>query len=289
MGNRLKINISIIILLLCLSPLRAQISEYGLWVGAANYFGDLNPNYSFEQTRAGGGLIYRYNFNNRMALRAGVHFANIAASDSKLANDDQPFRKARNLDFQSNIIELAGLYEINFFNWKRGSDNPKDNRKGWTPYAFIGFSIFGFNSYTYYDGQRYNLEPVGTEGQKNPNNTGPNGNKGYSTFAVSMPFGGGLKFALNNNWVMQIEVATRKSFTDYIDDVSGDYPDPSTLGYFVEGTDVSELLYDRSPELGIIPIGYPGKQRGTSRDNDRFNFYSIGFTYTFVKKKCPEF
>jgi hypothetical protein len=287
--NRLKICFSIVCFWLFLLPGYAQVSEYGFWVGATNYFGDLNPNYSFKQSRGGAGLIYRHNFNNRFSARVGVHYAHIAASDAKLTTDQQPYRASRNLDFQSNIFELAGLYEFNFFNWARGSDNPRDNRKKWTPYAFVGLSLFNFSSYTFYDGVRYNLEPVGTEGQKNPNNTGPNGNQGYSQFAVAIPFGGGLKFALSPQWVMQFEVFTRRTFTDYIDDVSGNYPDPSELGYFVEGRDISDALYDRSPELGIPPIGFPGKQRGTSKDKDRFNYYSIGFTYTFMKKKCPEF
>lgn len=289
MLSRLKFHIGTLWLLLSASVLQAQVSEYGFWVGAANYFGDLNPNYSFEQTRGGAGLIYRYNYNNRFSARVGIHYGHVAASDSRLANDNQPFLQARNLDFRSNIFDVAGLFEFNFFNWQRGSDNPRDNRKKWTPYAFAGLSLYNFSSYTIYQGVRYNLEPVGTEGQKNPNNTSAEGNRGYSQFAISMPFGGGVKIALNRQWVMQFEVMTRRSFSDYLDDVSGNYPDPSELGYFAEGVNIAEALYDRSPELGIVPIGFPGKQRGTSKDKDRFNFYSIGFTYTFMKKKCPEF
>jgi hypothetical protein len=270
------------------SGVQAQ-NEYGIWAGAANYFGDLNPGYSFKQTRGGGGLFFRHNFSNRIAARVGVNYANIAASDAKLAGD-RPYQKARNLDFSSNIFEMAATCELNFFDWKYGDvDNPRDNRKKWTPYIFAGASLFNFSSYTFYEGSRYKLEPVGTEGQKNPNTTDSKGPQGYGTFAFAIPFGGGLKFALSKQWVMQIEVSSRRTFTDYIDDVSGNYPDVSQLGYFVNGVDIAEALFDRSGETGIIPIGYPGKQRGTSQDKDRFNFYSIGFTYTFIKKKCPTF
>jgi hypothetical protein len=261
----------------------------GVQLNASNYFGDLNPGYSFKQTRGGGGLIYRYNFTNRMAARIGLNYGNIAASDAKLSGD-RPYQSARNLDFRSNIFEMAATFEINFFDWKFGSgENPRDARKNWTPYFFAGGSFFSFNSYTFYEGSRYNLEPVGTEGQKDPNSINPNGAKGYSRFVFAIPFGGGLKFMLSKQWVMQVEIASRRTFTDYIDDISGVYPDASQIGYFVNGVDMAEILYDRSPELGIIPIGYPGKQRGTSKDKDRFNFYSIGFTYTFIRKKCPTF
>jgi len=274
----------------CLFHARAQRSEYGIFVAGTNYFGDLNPNYSFRQTRAGSGLFYRYNLNNRMAVRAGLSYAWVAASDQQLSNK-QPYLTARNLDFQSNIIELSGLYEINFFNWRHDTKdaNKRDNRKTWTPYIFVGISMYHFDSYTYYNSEKYKLEPLGTEGQKNPNAISERTNSGYSPYAVAIPFGGGLKFTLTRNWTMQIEVSSRKTFNDNLDDVSGNYPDASQLNYFVDGVNMSEILYDRSPELGIVPVGYPGKQRGSSKDNDRFNFYSIGFTYTFRTIKCPTF
>lgn len=274
----------------CALHVSAQVSEYGIFAAATNYFGDLNPNYSFRQTRAGGGIFYRYNINNRMAVRAGLSHAWIAASDAKLSTN-QPYLLARNLDFQSNIIEFSGLYELNFFDWEQGGKdaNKIKKKKTWTPYIFAGLSFYHFKSYTFYKGQKYFLEPVGTEGQKNPNAMGENTMSGYSPYAIAIPFGGGVKFSLSRNWTLQVEIASRKTFNDNLDDVSNKYVDASQLNYYVNGVNVSEALSDRSYELGIIPIGYPGKQRGTSKDNDRFNFYSIGITYTFNTIKCPTF
>lgn len=290
MFNGLKKIISISLLCTCALNVSAQRSEYGLFIAATNYFGDLNPNYSFKQSRAGGGIFYRYNLNNRMALRAGISHAWVAASDAKLSKN-QPYLKARNLNFQSNITEISGIYEINFFDWNFGDRHTitTKEKKKWTPYIFAGLSFYHFKSYTFYNGEKYFLEPVGTEGQKNANAVDENKKNGYSPFAIAIPFGGGLKFSLNHNWTLQVEVSSRKTFNDNLDDVSNNYVDASQLNYYVEGQNISEALSDRSPELGIIPVGFPGKQRGTSKDKDRFNFYSIGITYTFNTIKCPTF
>ena len=270
--------------------MNAQRSEYGLYLAGTNYYGDLNPNYSFKQTRAGGGVFYRYNINNRMAVRAGISDAWIAASDAKLSKN-HPFLLDRNLSFESNIIEASALFEINFFDWEMGrtTTNHVKKKKHWTPYIFAGLGFYHFRSYTFYKGQKYYLEPVGTEGQKNPNAIGEHTQGGYSPYAISIPFGGGVKFSLSNNWTLQIELTSRKTFNDNLDDVSGKYADVSQLNYYVNGRNISEALADRSSELGIIPIGYPGKQRGSSKDNDRFNYYGIGITYTFHSIKCPTF
>jgi hypothetical protein len=288
--NWLKIVVGGVLYCFCALNLSAQVSEYGAFVATTNYFGDLNPNYSFMQNRVGGGVFYRYNINNRMALRAGVSYAWVAASDAKLSNS-QPYLTARNLDFQSNITELSGLFEVNFFDWEQVSNSLSKikKKKHWTPYIFAGIGFYHFKSYTHYEGTKYFLEPVGTEGQKNPNAVNEKTQSGYSPYALSIPFGGGIKWSITRNITLQAEVMTRKTFNDNLDDVSQKYVDASQLNYYKDGVNVSEILSDRSSELNIIPIGYPGKQRGSSKDNDRFNFYSIGITYTFNTIKCPTF
>ncbi|MCO5247351.1 MAG: DUF6089 family protein [Chitinophagales bacterium] len=287
---KLKLHISWVFFLLCVIQMKAQISEYGVFIAATNYFGDLNPNYSFKQSRAGGGLFYRYNFNNRMAMRIGISHAWIAASDEKLSTK-QPYLSARNLSFNARVTDLGGLFELNFFDWDPDGSAPNKvkKKKKWTPYIFGGISFYHFRNYTFYQGGKYDLAPVGTEGQKNPNSSQTNVSNGYGPYSVSLPFGGGLKFSLTRNLTLQVEMMTRRSFNDNLDDVSKNYADASQLNYYVDGRNMSEILSDRSPEKGIIPIGIPGKQRGSSKDNDRFNFYSVGITYSFNKIKCPTF
>ena len=52
----------------------AQENEFGCWAGTAVYLGDLNPTVSFKNARWATGIFYRYNFNNRMAVRAEMNY-----------------------------------------------------------------------------------------------------------------------------------------------------------------------------------------------------------------------
>jgi hypothetical protein len=255
----------------------AQENEFGFWGGSAVYLGDLNPTLSFKDARWAGGAFYRYNINNRMAVRVGMNYGFLDADDSRIKNF--PYLQARNLNFKSHVAELAATYELNFFKYALV---PSRDTKKWTPYIFMGASIFYYNPYTTLDGNKYYLESVGTEGQKTPDK--PVRNKGYNQYAFAIPYGGGVKIGLSQNWALAVEVSSRLTFTDYIDDVSGNYAEPEDVNFFTNGRNIGLDLYDRSIER----IGIPGKQRGTSKDKDRFMFVGVSLTYTINTLKCPK-
>ncbi len=255
----------------------SQENEFGGWAGTSVYLGDLNPTMSFKNARWATGLFYRYNLNNRMAFRAQMNYGFLDAADRRIKGF--PYLQARNLNFKSHIVELAATYEINFF--KYSLVKSRDTRT-WTPYIFAGFSVFYYDPYTTLDGVRYTLESVGTEGQKTANR--PTKNRGYDRYSFSIPYGGGVKIGLTQNWAVHVEASSRITFTDYIDDVSGNYAETEDLNYFVGGVNVAPLLADRS----TASIGIPGKQRGTSKDKDRFLFVGVGISYTINTGKCPK-
>ena len=60
---------------------QAQKSEIGGMVGASFYLGDINPTSLFANSQVCGGLIYRYNFSPRWALKSNILFAQVQASD----------------------------------------------------------------------------------------------------------------------------------------------------------------------------------------------------------------
>lgn len=252
-------------ILLPAQGLKAQETEIGVWMGMANYFGDLNPVFSFKEMRWAGGAFYRYNINPRMAIRAGVNYGRIKASDSKI--EKVPYPQARNLSFESEILEMAVTYELNFFKFQPAKG------KFFTPYIFVGGSVFYYNPFTRFEGNKVYLQPLGTEGQY----TTLGEENGYARYSFAIPFGGGFKYAINTNWSLNLEISSRRTFSDYIDDVSGSYVAPEYLGF------TSAEIADRS-EDGFVH----GKQRGTARDVDRFNFYGIAVTYTLQTIKCPE-
>lgn len=255
----------------------SQENEFGVWAGSAVYLGDLNPTLSFKDARWATGVFYRYNLNNRFAFRAEMNYGFLDAADSRIKN--YPYLQARNLSFQSHIVELAATIELNFF--KYSLVKTRDTRN-WTPYIFLGGSLFYYNPTTTFDGSTYKLESVGTEGQKTPNR--PVKNKGYNQYTFAIPYGGGVKIGLTQNWALNVEVSSRLTFTDYIDDVSNSYPDEIDVNFFINGGNLGLDLYDRS----AAKIGIAGKQRGTSKDKDRFLFVGVGVTYTIQTTKCPK-
>ncbi len=213
-----------------------------------------------------------------MSARAEVNYGFLTGDDSKIKS--YPFLQHRNLSFKSQMVELALTYEINFF--KYSTIDPKHH---WTPYLFGGASLFYFDPYVKYDGNKYKLESLGTEGQKTGNT--PSKNKGYNQYAFAIPYGGGIKYAFSQNWAFNVEISSRYVFSDYLDDVSGNYPDVLDVDYTVDGVNIGALLYDRSPEVGP-KIGVLDKQRGSSQDKDRFLFLGISLTYTIIDIKCPK-
>lgn len=247
----------------------AQSREMGLMLGVMGYKGDLNPvMFNDKFLHPGIGIVYRRYYNNHWAFRAGFNYGRVSADDA-MAEDS--FSINRNLSFRSDIMELQGGYEFNFFPYQTA--NPATF---FTSYLFAGLAIYRFNPKAELNGQWYALQPLGTEGQGTeiyPER------KPYSRISISMPFGGGLKFKLTKRFCTVIELGVRRCFLDYLDDVSKSYADPATIRK--EYGKVAVQLSDRSINKGSPQIG---RQRGNSTDKDWYWFGGIQICYTLSKK-----
>lgn len=248
-----------ILLLACISlqPIFAQKSEIGFMLGTSFYMGDLNPNKPFAQTQFAGGFVYRYNFTPRWALKANVYFGNLSASDAQTNNNYE-----RNLSFTSPITEISAQVELNFL---KLYNVPSKNH--FAPYIFAGISVFSFSPRAELDDRTYELQHLGTEGQ------GLEGQKKfYSLCNVAIPFGIGIKVNIAKFMSIGVEWGMRYTFSDYIDDVGGNYYDNGLLqeerGEFVA------KLADRSEVLHAA-----GSGRGNSTTKDLYSF--AGATVTF--------
>ena len=133
--------------------------EVGGWLGVGHYFGDLNSTYSLKRPGAAGGLIGRYNFNNRISVRLSANYGRVSAYDS---DSDNSFQQSRNLSFRSDILEGLGQLEFNFLPYVHGSED-----QFFTPYLFGGFGFSYFNPKAELNGEWVALQPLGTEGQAN--------------------------------------------------------------------------------------------------------------------------
>lgn len=241
--------------------------ELGGWLGVSYYFGDLNTNLKIVKPGIALGLIARKNFNNRVSLRSSLSYGKIGADD---LYSDNNFEKNRNLSFKSNIFDLSNVVEFNFFQYEHG--HPTFNK---TPYFFGGFNVFYFNPTAELNGTRYDLRDYGTEGQ-------PLGQE-YGSVSAGLVLGGGMKFDINRNVSVNIEVSTRFLFTDYLDDVSTVFPDKDALKS--SRGEVAVSLSDRSLIEGL---GDAGRQRGDTKGKDKYTFFGVSFMRYFGGIECPK-
>ncbi len=133
-------------------------------------------------------------------------------------------------------------------------------------YFNAGAGVIYYEPTAKLNGVTYKLRPLGTEGQNYLL-----GKTQYSQFAPVIPFGFGRKFDFRNGSSLSIDISMRKSFTDYLDDVSTEYADPAMIAE--KAGPAAGLLSDRS-EKGFRV----GDQRGDPTDMD--NYFLIGFKYT---------
>lgn len=241
--------------------------ELGGWLGASNYFGDLNTNFRITDPGPAAGIIGRYNFDNRISARMGLNYGYVYASDN---NSNNAFELSRNLNFKSHIIDLTGGFEFNFFPYTHGS-----RFEYYTPYLLAGFSVFRFSPHTELDGQTYYLRDMGTEGQRLGNE--------YFLINGALTYGLGFKWDINSLWSFNVEFSGRKLFTDYLDDVSTTYASNAQIA--AQRGAIAAALADRSIDSDI---GDQGRQRGNSRNNDNYTFIGIGIVRYFGRLECPK-
>ena len=254
-----------------------QIWEFGLFGGAANYVGDIRPDYKelYNVFNPAAGAFLRINFHPRWAVR-GAFTAGKTEGDDFYATS--AFEKTRNLSFHSNVYEASIILEFNFFEYILRSKTDY-----FTPYLFVGVAGFHFNPKADYQGETYELQPLGTEGQQFPDFTD---NEPYKLYDFAIPYGGGFKYNLTSNLTLGFEIGYRSTFTDYLDDISQNYVDPAIIRSGQNGP-IAAALADRSIELASEPIGVPGRQRGDSKNNDAYIFSGISISYTFTNLLCP--
>ena len=237
-------------------------TEVGFIGGASYYLGDLNTTH-FNNSLPFGGIVIRKNIDRRFSYKAELLYLNIAGDDRDDATDTIAIN--RGLHFRSTVFELSGQIEFNFLPFEAGNA-----LYTWTPFVYTGLSFFHFNPQAENeDGLWVNLQELGTEGQGST--SFPERTK-YPLAQLAIPLGGGLKIAINPSFNVILEYGVRKTFTDYLDDVSTTYPE----GVNSNVIDISNATYEMSDPTGTHVAG---DQRG---DPDKKDWYSfVGITLSF--------
>lgn len=262
---------------------KTQRRELDFGIGVANFLGDLGGrnqigspflwDLEISQTRPAASFGYRYFVARMQSVHARLTYGVLAGNDNLT---EEPFRNNRNLSFRSDVIEFAVLYELHLYREGTGSVYDLRGVKGERPsrvglYLFAGIGGFYFDPQTQFNNQWVRLKPLSTEGQGLPGGPEP-----YSNFSVAIPMGIGLRKPVSKKISLGLNLQYTKTFTDYIDDVSGEYYDNEMLRAF--RGDVAAYLAD--PNLNKIPgQTATGQQRGDPEDLDAYLFFKFHLHY----------
>ena len=264
--------------------------------GVSNFLGDLGGadqvgtnqfrdlEYTMTRSVVSGGL--RYKMLDWLAVKGSLQIG-MVSGDDKLTKD--PSRNYRNLSFRSPIYELAIVFEAALLKEKLGRIYKLPGTKGymWARYSFypfVGIAGFYMNPQGEYNGVWYDLQPLTTEGQGTFK-----ARKKYSRYQIAIPIGFGCKYRVNDRLSLSFEYGLRKTFTDYIDDVSTTYVDDEFIRSSASGySQVAIELADRADgdlgQDGSNPSSTaPGAQRGDPHDKDSYMFAILSLNYRFKK------
>lgn len=251
-------------------------------LGGANDIGTNGiKDFNFRAVRPGINVAYLYGLSDAIYIKTNLTYAFLSGNDKYT---EEPCRNNRNLHFRSSIIELSSQLEYSIIRKKQGHRYNLRKRGVFglknvrvTSYVFTGLGMFYFNPKAKDlredgDGKWHSLRPLCTEGQ----GLVPTREK-YSLLQICIPLGIGVKFALDKRWSVGLEYGVRKTFTDYIDDISITYFDKNEL--LKQKGDLS--VYFANPAKNTLSpnVTAPGQQRGDPRDKDSYMFGIISLYY----------
>jgi len=174
----------------CINATGQRNAEYGVFAGASYYMGDINPGIPLYSPLPAAGILYRYNFHPRQAVRGNIFFGGLRGDDLDFNNN---FQTTRAGSFTGYIGEAAVQFEFNFLPYTTMG-------KLWdfTPYFAAGAGLVFINTVA------ASFEPV-------------------------IPFSVGFKANVHKNMGLEFEYGFRKTFYDNFDGLN-DAVDPSDHG-----------------------------------------------------------
>lgn len=269
----------------------AGVSYFMGDLGGSKYEGKFGPkDLDFRSMRwvIQGGI--RVTVSDYFSLRGNLAGGVLSGNDEFSKND---IRYDRSLAFRSPFIELSAICEF-YFRKERtmGIYRRNTSRLGIKPnlfnmdyYGFIGIGGNWFNPQGKYQGQWYNLQPLGTEGQ----GIDGSGKTPYSRTAVVVPFGMGMQKKINRDISLNVEFGYRFTNSDYMDDVSGNYYDNAKI--YEERGEIA--AYFANPSDNFVDVTYNPdgsvaeyQKRGNPNNDDGYGFITFSVVYT-LKKRIP--
>jgi hypothetical protein len=310
-----------------------RYTSIGGSLNAMNYFGDITPTSSFTSadiqfTRPNLSVHIMRRLTPRFSARAAFAWGRLKGDDFVSADPsdrDGRYRYIRNAHFRNDIKELSVVGMLDLFE----NRNTFLRRPDFVPYAFAGIAVFHHNPKARTpDSLGRNwvaLQPLGTEGQFA---SGPGSERypdPYRRIQIAIPAGIGFRYKLSPRIDLAFEIGYRFTFFDYLDDVSGNYPDMGDLG-----SNLARAMSDRTLETisantgdsreatlnrvfndtGLRPITFTGSdgrlyetvngyaknvttrdgQRGKPSENDWYLVTGFHINYILIRGvRCPKF
>ena len=277
--------------------------EIGLGLGPLFFLGDLGGNYgkgttfvkdvNLPLTKLSKGIYASVYPTEWFGLRVALNHGQLEGYDHMI-NDKggaERFRKDRNLQFKSSLLEAYAAIEIAPTVFIERDDELKGKIR---PYGLVGIGMFKFNPKgQYFDASGNShwvpLQPLHLEGQgmaEYPDR------KPYKLTSMEIPMGVGVKYYIKESMYVGIEVLHRKTFTDYIDDVSTTYIDGNLFERYLspENAQMARQLYFRENFVPNAPLSrFPAnnEQRGDPTENDSFFSSIIKFGWRLNNDDSP--
>ena len=275
------------------TPSYSQLSagnyfEAGVTVGPMVFLGDLGghygvgttflKDYNMNATKLTFGIYAAAHPSELIGIRLSANIGSVEGDDAYITDKggEEVARLNRNLNFKSDILEanvMLELYPTVLF-----EDAPTEVRGRLRPYGVIGVGVFHFNPMGQYVDPNTSqttwvyLQPLHTEGEGFVANRA-----NYNLTQLNIPMGFGLKYYVSEKVNLGLEFLYRKTFTDYIDDVSTTFIDPAVLAANLPpGTaTIATAMSNKSPLEGTAGSGYnPGDKRGDPTQGDAY--FTIG-------------
>ncbi len=250
--------------------------DIGFRLGSTNYLGDIGGkeksrrNFILDMRIPNTGFVFggfaRYKINNYWSINTQLNYGQVRGDDAHSTNNG---RMWRNLRFKNNILELSTRGEYNFFEEPDlgGSGRYKNEFKS---YVHGGLTCFYHSPKGSLDGNTWHfLQPLQTEGQK------------YSKIGLGIPLGLGGVFTFDRNHRFGIDLTWTTTFSDYLDDISTVYQDPSQM------SDLAASLANQSE--GVVPLEeslnfVAGEKRGDPTHDDAYIFMTVSYSY-FIQSR----
>lgn len=276
---------------LCAAAQNSPLSA-GFHLGGANYLGEIGGKFDpraslldadILTTSPALGVFLRYAANDKIRVSGEVNFVHIRQEDSYA---EDPARRARNLNFRNRMFEFGFRTDFSVLHVadRRGNrDFTRPGRLSFDVFVFTG--VYGvihnpqaqvtYDPNNEWEDRFYDLRPLRTEGQVEE----------YASLIAAIPLGFGIEFGMGDGWTFGFEASWRSTFTDYLDDLSSMYADPSMLTPLAEAISsqtseevISAINDSSSGTVGNHQYSEGGTYRGNPETNDSYG--TLQFTFS---------